>query len=528
MGDYLDEDDEAIKMIKSGEFASTFDQFMEIIEKEIKNVKIEENELLGLDDYHTGNLQFMTEGSRKEELEEGKMIAVGAVINHEYPEGNIIIDYNNFNDPRMNIYIPGLSRKNEDTSLFDEDHYIWGMENFVNLSHDETINNLNRLISNLDKWLEPTPTQNTDMVETLMDNDNGDDPNDDQLNIGEIMDMERTEREMETDNANDDELNNSTQGTEINPEHYYLCKELPINIPVVENVPDNDDQLNIGEIMDMERTEREMETDNANDDELNNSTQEPEINPEHYYLCKELPINIPVVENVPDNDDQLNVGEIMDMERTEREMETDNANDDELNNSTQGTEINPEHYYLCKELPINIPVVENVPDNDDQLNIGEIMDMERTETDTETDNANDDELNNSTQEPEINPEHYYLCKELPINIPVVENVPDNDDQLNVGEIMDMERTEREMETDNANDDELNNSTQGTEINPEHYYLCKELPINIPVVENVQDNDNGDRPGTAVNHHIDADKRYKKRGNIFRRFWRYIRKRTKRN
>ena len=79
---------------------------------------------MDVNDYHTGNLEFMTEGSRKEELEEGKRIAIGAVINHEYPEGNIIIDYNNYNDPRMNIYIPGLSGKNEDSSLFDEDHYL--------------------------------------------------------------------------------------------------------------------------------------------------------------------------------------------------------------------------------------------------------------------------------------------------------------------------------------------------------------------------------------------------------------------
>ena len=43
MEDYLDEDDEAIKMIQSGEFTSTFDQFMENIENEIKNVEIEEN-----------------------------------------------------------------------------------------------------------------------------------------------------------------------------------------------------------------------------------------------------------------------------------------------------------------------------------------------------------------------------------------------------------------------------------------------------------------------------------------------------
>ena len=467
MEDYLDEDDEAIKMIKSGEFTSTFDQFMENIEKEIKNVEIEENELLDVEDYHTGNLEFMTEGSRKEELEEGKMIAIGAVINHEYPEGDIIIDYNNYKDPRMNIYIPGLSGKHEDSSLFDEDHYFWGMENVVNLSHDETINNLNRLIDNLDKWLEPTPTQNTDMVETLMDTET-DDPNDDELNIGEIMDMERTETDTEADDTNDDELNNTTQETEINPEHYYMCKELSINIPVVENVPDNDngndpndDELNIGEIIDMERTETGTETDDPNDDELN-------------------------------------IGEIMDVERTEMDTETDDPNDDELNNTTQETEINPEHYYMCKELSINIPVVENVPDddngndpNDDELNIGEIIDMERTETGTETDDPNDDELN-------------------------------------IGEIMDVERTEMDTETDDPNDDELNNTTQETEINPEHYYMCKELSINIPVVENVPDDDNGDRPGTAVNHHIDADRRQKKRGNIFRRFWSYIRKRTKRN
>ena len=41
------------------------------------------------------------------------------------------------------------------------------------------------------------------------------------------------------------------------------------------------------------------------------------------------------------------------------------------------------------------------------------MDMERIEMDTETDDPNDDELNNTTQETEINPEHYYMCKELP-------------------------------------------------------------------------------------------------------------------
>ena len=125
-----------------------------------------------------------------------------------------IIDYNNYKDLRLNVYIPGLSGKHEDSPLFDEDHYFWRMKNVVNLSHDETINNLNRLIDNLDKWLEPTPSQNTGMVETLMD--------------------------TEMDDPNDGELNNTTQETEINPEHYYMCKELPINIPVVENLLDND------------------------------------------------------------------------------------------------------------------------------------------------------------------------------------------------------------------------------------------------------------------------------------------------
>ena len=179
----------------------------------------------------------MTEGSRTEELEEGKMIGNGAVINHEYPEGNIV-DYNNYKDSRMNIYIPGLSGKNEDTSLFDEDHYFWGMKNVVNLSHEETINNLNRLIDNLDKWLVPTPpTQNTDMVEPLMDTET-DDPNDDELNTKDNMDMERNEMDTKTDDPNDGELNNTTHKAEINPEHY-MCKELPINILVVENLLDN-------------------------------------------------------------------------------------------------------------------------------------------------------------------------------------------------------------------------------------------------------------------------------------------------
>ena len=42
------------------------------------------------------------------------------------------------------------------------------MKNVETLSCDETINHLNRLIDNLDKWLElnHTPTQNTGMVET--------------------------------------------------------------------------------------------------------------------------------------------------------------------------------------------------------------------------------------------------------------------------------------------------------------------------------------------------------------------------
>ena len=377
MEDYLDEDDDAMKMIKSGEFTSTFDQFMENIEKEMTNVEIEENELLDVENYHT-NLEFMTEGPRKEELEEGKLIGIGAVINHEYPEGNIIVDYNNYKDPRMNIYIPGLSGKHEDSSLFDEDHYFWGMKNVENLSHEETINNLNRLIDNLDKWLEPTPTQNTDMVETLMDTEM-DDPNDDELNTKDNMDMERNEMDTETDNPNDDELN-------------------------------------ISENMDMERNEMDTEMDNPNDDELN-------------------------------------ISENMDMERNEMDTEMDNPNDDEL----------------------------NIKDN---------MDMERNEMDTEMDNPNDDELN-------------------------------------ISKNMDMERNEMDMETDNPNDDESNNTTQKTEINPEHY-TCKELSLNIPVVENLLDNDNGDRHGTAANHHIDVDRRQKKRGNIFRRFWSYIRKRTKRN
>ena len=371
MEDYSDEDGDAMKMIKSGEFTSTFDQFMENIENEITNVEIEENEFLEVEDYHTGNLEFMTEGSMTEELEEGKMIGIGAVINHEYPEGNIIVDYNNYKDQRMNIYIPGLSGKHEDSSLFDEDHYFWGMKNVMNLSHDDTINNLNRLIDNLDKWLEPTPpTQNTDMVETLMDTEM-DDPNDDELNTTDNMDMERNEMDTETDDPNDGELN-----TKVN--------------------------------MDMERNEMDTETDDPNDDELNTT----------------------------DN---------MDMERNEMDTETDDPNDDEL----------------------------NTKDN---------MDMERNEMDTETDDPNDDEL----------------------------NTKDN---------MDMERNEMDTETDDPNDDELNNSTQKTEIDPEHY-MCKELPVNIPVVVYLLDNNN--------DHHIDADRRQKKRGNIFRRFWSFIRKRTKRN
>ena len=380
MEDYLAEDDDAMKMIKSGEFTSTFDQFMENIEKEITNVNIEENELLDVEDYHTSNLEFMTEGSRTDELEEGKMIGNGAVINHEYPEGNIIIDYNNYKDPRINVYIPGLSGKNQDSSLFDEDHYFWGMKNVVNLSHEETINNLNRLIDNLDKWLEPTPTQNTDTVETLMDTET-DDPNDDELNTKDNMDMKRNEMDTETDDPNDDEL----------------------------DTKDN---------MDMERNEMDTETDEPNDDEL----------------------------NTKDN---------MDMKRNEMDTETDDPNDDEL----------------------------NTKDN---------MDMKRNEMDTETE----------TDDP-------------------------NDDELDTKDNMDMERNEMDTETDEPSDGELNNTTHKSEINPEHY-MCKELPLNIPVVENLLDNGNQDRPGIAANHHIDADRRQKKGGNIFRRFWSYIRKRTKRN
>ena len=403
MEDYLDEDDDAMKMIKSGEFTSTFDQFMENIEKEITNIEIEENDFLDVEDYQTGNLEIMTERSKTEELEEGKMIANGAVINHEYPEGKITIDYNNYKDPRMNVYIPGLFGKHEDSSLFDEDHYFWGMKNVANLSHDDTINNLNRLIDNLDKWLEPTSsTQNTDMVETLMDTEM-DDPNDDELNTKDNMDMERNEMDTETGDPNDDEL----------------------------NTKDN---------MDMVETLMDTEMDDPNDDEL----------------------------NTKDN---------MDMERNEMDTETDDPNDDEL----------------------------NTKDN---------MDMVETLMDTETDDPNDDELNTKD------------------NMDLVETLMDtemddpNDDELNTKDNMDMERNEMDTETDDPNDGELNNTTQKTEINPEHY-MCKELSLNIPVVENLLDNDNEDRPGTAANHHIDADRKQKKRGNIFRRFWSFIR-RTRRN
>ena len=51
MEDYLDEDNDAMKMIKSSEFTSTFDQFMENIKKKITNVEIEKNELLDVEDY---------------------------------------------------------------------------------------------------------------------------------------------------------------------------------------------------------------------------------------------------------------------------------------------------------------------------------------------------------------------------------------------------------------------------------------------------------------------------------------------
>ena len=312
MEDYLDEDNDAMKMIKSGEFSSTFDQFMANIEKEITNVDIEENELLDVGDYHTGNLQFMTEGSRTEELEEGKMIGIGAVINQEYPEGNIIVDYNNYNDPRINVYIPGLSGNNEDSSLFDEDHYFWEMKNVENLSHEETINNLNRLIDNLDKWLVPTPIQNTDMVEPLMDTET-DDPNDDELKTKD-MDMERNEMDTEMDDPNDDELNTKDN------------MDMERNEMDTEMDDPNDDELNTKDNMDMERNETDTGTDDPNDGELN-----PKDN--------------------------------MDMERNEMDTETDDPNDGESNNTIQKPEINPEHY-MCKELPVNIRVVENLLDND--------------------------------------------------------------------------------------------------------------------------------------------------------------------
>ena len=427
MEDYLDEDDDAM-MIKSGEFTSTFDQFMENVEKEITNIEIEENELLDVEDYHTSNLEFMTEGSRTEELEEGKLIGMGAVINHEYPEGNIIIDYNNYKDQRMNVYIPGVSGNNQDSSLFDEDHYFWGMKNVVNLSHEETINNLNRLIDNLDKWLEPTPTQNTGMVETLMDTET-DDPNDDELNTKDNMDMKRNEMDTETDDPNDDELNTKDN------------MDIKWNEMDTETDDPNDDEFNTNDYVDMKRNEMDTETDDPNDDEL----------------------------NTKDN---------MDMKRNEMDTETDDPNDDELNRNDN------------VDMKWNEMDTETDDPNDDELNTNDNMDMERNEMDTETDDPNDDELNTN----------------------------DN---------MDMERNEMDTETDDPSDGELNNTTQKSEINPEHY-MCKELPPNIPVVENLLDNVNEDRHGTAANHHIDADRRQRKGGNIFRRFWSFIRKRAKRN
>ena len=175
-----------------------------------------------------------------------------------------------------------------------------------------------------------------------------------------------------------------------------------------------------------------------------------------------------------------NTKENMDMEQNEMDTETDNANDDELKNTKENMDMEQ-----------NEMDTETDNANDDELkNTKENMDMEQNEMDTETDNANDDELKNTKEN------------------------------------MDMEQNEMDTETDNANDDELNNTTQKTEINPEHY-MGKELAINIPVVENVPDN-HADRPGTAVNHHTDADGREKNRGNIFRRCWSYIMKRTKIN
>ena len=50
----------------------------------------------------------MSEVLRKVELEEGKMIGTGTIIYHEYPEGSIIIDCNNYKDPRMNFYMSGI------------------------------------------------------------------------------------------------------------------------------------------------------------------------------------------------------------------------------------------------------------------------------------------------------------------------------------------------------------------------------------------------------------------------------------
>ena len=152
---------------------------------------------------------------------------------------------------------------------------------------------------------------------------------------------------------------------------------------------------------------------------------------------------------------------------------------------------------------------------DGELNTKVNMDMERNEMDTEMDDPNDDELNTKDN------------MDMERNGMDTETGDPNDDELNTKDNMEMERNEMDTETGDPKDGELNNTAQKTEINAENY-MCKELPLNIPVVENLLDNDNDDRPGNAVNHHIDADRRHKKRGNIFRRFLSYIRKRTKRN
>ena len=85
----------------------------------ISNIKIDENELPGVDDDCTGNFKFMSKDLRKEELEEGEMIGIGTIINCE------------FSEKKINYYITRLHDQNQDSSLFEAGHYIWGIENCI-------------------------------------------------------------------------------------------------------------------------------------------------------------------------------------------------------------------------------------------------------------------------------------------------------------------------------------------------------------------------------------------------------------